>query len=314
MAIPYDTTSAGTSVRDALGHSYIKHNGTWTHLEKIHIKHNSAWQETKEVYVKSGGSWRKVHEGEHFLFSVYLNANQNGEFNLTNHLNGNGWNGTDPIKGFVRVGNNALRRQVNLGNFSADSLIYLRVDPGSRIQARGGNGGAAGGGAGANGANGQRALYSKTNFILDNAGIIAGGGGGGSGGNNSNYTYPVQQSNSCQKGETCYSQNFVTVFVPGGGGGGGAGYPNSSGGAGGSSDYNGGNGTANQFGSGGGAAQNGTSNGGGNGGNLGKNGQNSAGPGNAGTAGAAIEGINYRVQANTWGSGDGDIRDNTINS
>ena len=47
---------------------------------------------------------------------------------------------------------------------------------------------------------------------------------------------------------------------------------------------------------------------------LGKNGQNSAGPGNAGTAGAAIEGINYRVQANTWGSGDGDIRDNTINS
>ena len=98
MAIPYDTTSAGTSVRDALGHSYIKHNGTWTHLEKIHIKHNNAWQETKEVYVRSGGVWQKVHEGEHHLFSVYLNTDQNGEFNLATWLSNNSWNGTDPIK------------------------------------------------------------------------------------------------------------------------------------------------------------------------------------------------------------------------
>ena len=212
-------------------------------------------------------------------------------------MSSNSWNGTDPIKGLVRVGNNAKRRQVNLGNFTADSLIYLRVDPGSRIQSKGGNGGTAGGGAGANGTNGQRALYSKTNFILDNAGIIAAGGGGGSGGNNSNYTYPVEQSNSCQKGETCYSQNFVTVFVPGGGGGGGAGYPNSSGGAGGSSDYNGGNGTFNNFGSGGGAAGNGGAGGGAGSTNKGSGGGGGAGgqgPGGAGGSGLVI--IRYKFQ------------------
>ena len=35
-----------------------------------------------------------------------------------------------------------------------------------------------------NGQNGQDALYTRVNFHLDNAGIIAGGGGGGAGGRN----------------------------------------------------------------------------------------------------------------------------------
>ena len=82
MAIPYNTTNTGTSIRDALGHSSI---GTgfnqWQHLEEIHVKHSNAWQKTKEVYVKSGGSWRLVHEGEHFLFQATLTGAEN-EFNL----------------------------------------------------------------------------------------------------------------------------------------------------------------------------------------------------------------------------------------
>ena len=53
---------------------------------------------------------------------------------------------------------------MNLGNFSSDSIIYLRVEGGNRIQSRGGNGG----NVGNNGANGQRALYTRTKFILDN--------------------------------------------------------------------------------------------------------------------------------------------------
>ena len=316
MAIPYNTTSGGTSIRDALVHSSIKDGGTWRHLEKIHVKHSNSWQETKEVYVKSGGSWRLVHQGEHFLFNAELTSNSESEWSLASYLSGQGYS-SGPIKGAVQIKSQVKRRQINLGNFSGDSLIYLRVDSNCRIQAKGGNGGNAGGGnnpGGGNGQNGQRALYSKTNFILDNAGIIAGGGGGGSGGQNSNHTYPVQQSNSCMKGNTCYEQNFVTVFVPGGGGGGGAGYPNSTGGSGGEQSNKGGNGTSNRFGSGGGAAQNGTSHGGGDGGTLGENGQNTPGPGNRGTAGAAIEGINYRVQNNQWGSGTGDLRGPTTNS
>ena len=79
---------------------------------------------------------------------------------------------------------------MNLGNFSSDSIIYLRIEGGNRIQSRGGDGG----NVGNNGNNGQRALYTRTKFILDNGGIIAGGGGGGSGGNNSNYTYQCTTS------------------------------------------------------------------------------------------------------------------------
>ena len=181
MAIPYNTTSGGTSIRDALVHSSIKDGGTWRHLEKIHVKHSNSWQETKEVYVKSGGSWRLVHQGEHFLFNAELTSNSESEWSLASYLSGQGYS-SGPIKGAVQIKSQVKRRQINLGNFSGDSLIYLRVDSNCRIQAKGGNGGNAGGGnnpGGGNGQNGQRALYSKTNFILDNAGIIAGGGGGG---------------------------------------------------------------------------------------------------------------------------------------
>ena len=162
------------------------------------------------------------------------------------------------------------------------------------------------------GNNGQRALYTRTKFILDNGGIIAGGGGGGSGGNNSNYTYNVQQAYGCQKGSTCYRETPVTEFVPGGGGGGGAGYPNSNGGAGGEPGYQGGGGDFNSGGSAGPAAQNGTSNQGGVGGNLGQNGGDSPGGGTPGSSGTAIDGwSSYRVGQS--GNGDGDIRGPKIN-
>ena len=301
MAIPYNTTNAGTSVRNALRHSSIKTGGNWQHLEDVQVKHSGSWRDVKEVHVKSGGSWRLVHEGEHFLFNATLNSNSQGEWSLSSHISGLGYGG-NKIKGLVTVSGGNTRRQVNLGNFSSDSLIYLRIESNNRIQARGGNGANVGG----NGSNGQRALYTRTNFVLDNGGIIAGGGGGGSGGNNSNYSYEVQQSYGCQKGSTCYRQQTITEFIPGGGGGGGAGYPNSSGGSGGSNSYNGAGGNFNSGGSGGDAASGGTSNAGGDGGNLGQNGQDTAGGGSAGSSGTAIDGWSYRTGQS--GSNDGDIR------
>ena len=64
MAIPYNTTVTGTSIRDALDrHLRIKHGGTWQHCEDVQIKHSGAWRDTKEVWIKSGGTWRLVHEG-----------------------------------------------------------------------------------------------------------------------------------------------------------------------------------------------------------------------------------------------------------
>ena len=303
MAIPYNQTNAGTSIRDALGHSSIKVSGNWQHIENINIKHSGSWQDTKEVYVKSGGSWRKVHEGEHFLFNVSLSGNDNSnDWSLANYISNQGYSG-NKIKGLVTVTANSRRRQVNLGTFSADSLIYLRLELNARIQARGGDGGnatGAGSGSGPNGSNGQRALYTRTNFILDNASIIAGGGGGGGGGKNSYYQYIVQQSFPCRKGDTCYQDETVQDFIYGGGGGGGAGYPNSSGGSGGSSSGNGGNGGYNGGGGGGSAANNPqpgvSSHGGGDGGNLGQNGQNGlGGGGSAGSSGAAINGWSYRA-------------------
>ena len=302
MAIPYDKTNAGVSVRDALGHSSIKDGNTWRHLEKIHIKDGGTWRETKEVYVKQSGTWRKVHEGEHFLFNVSLSGNDSSsDWSLSNYISNQGYSG-NKIKGLVTVTQNSRRRQVNLGNFSSDSLIYLRLELNARIQARGGDGGnatGAGSGSGPNGSNGQRALYTRTNFILDNASIIAGGGGGGGGGVNSYYQYIVQQSFPCRKGDTCYQDQTVQEFIYGGGGGGGAGYPNSSGGSGGSSNGNGGNGGYNSGGGGGSAANNPqpgvTSHGGGDGGNLGQNGQNGTSGGNAGSSGTAINGWSYRA-------------------
>ena len=306
MAIPYDTTNAGTSVRNVLRHSSIKTGGSYKHIEDIQIKHSGAWRDTKEVWVKHSGSWRLVHEGEHFLFNVTLSSNNQSDWSLSSYISGQGYGG-NKIKGLVTVGGGITRRQMNLGNFSSDSIIYLRVEGGNRIQSRGGNGG----NVGNNGANGQRALYTRTKYILDNGGIIAGGGGGGSGGNNSNYTYNVQQAYGCQKGSTCYRETPVTEFVPGGGGGGGAGYPNSNGGTGGDTGYNGGAGNYNSGGSAGPAAQNGTSNVGGVGGNLGQNGGDSPGGGTPGSSGTAIDGWSYRVGQS--GNNDGDIRGPKVN-
>ena len=307
MAIPYNQTNAGTSVRDALGHSSVRDGNTWRHVEKISIKDGTDWRETKEVYVRSGGSWRKVHEGEHFLFNVSLSGNSTSEWSLPNYISNQGYSG-NKIKGLLTVTANSRRRQVNLGTFSPDSLIYVRLENNSRIQARGGDGGnatGAGSGSGPNGDNGQRALYTRTPFIMDNGGIIAGGGGGGGGGKNSYHQYINQQSYGCQKGHTCFQDVTVQDFIYGGGGGGGAGYPNSNGGSGGSSGGNGGNGGYNSGGGGGGAANNpgsGTSHQGGDGGNLGQNGQNGGGGGGTrGTAGTAINGWSYR--AGSAGSG-----------
>ena len=320
MAIPYDKTNAGVSVRDALGHSSIKDGNTWRHLEKIHIKDGGTWRETKEVYVKQSGTWRKVHEGEHFLFNVNLSGNDSSsDWSLSNYISSQGYSG-NKIKGLVTVTQNSRRRQVNLGNFSSDSLIYLRLELNARIQARGGDGGnatGAGSGSGPNGSNGQRALYTRTNFILDNASIIAGGGGGGGGGVNSYHQYIQQQSYPCGKGGTCFQDQTNQDFIPGGGGGGGAGYPNSSGGNGGSNSNNGGNGTFNSGGAGGGADNNPqpgvTSHGGGNGGNLGQNGQNGTSGGTRGTAGDAINGWSYRSGQSGNGYNQTNIRGPKVN-
>ena len=296
MAIPYNTTQSGTSIRDALErHLRIKHNGVWEYAEDVNVKHSGAWRDVKEVWVKHAGSWRLVHDGEHFLFQATLSSNAQNEFNLANWISGQGYSG-NIIKGAVIVDN--VQQQVNLGNFSSSSKVYLRINTNRRITGRGGNGGARGG---QNGSNGQRGLYTRTNFILDNGGVIAGGGGGGAGGNNSNCVYQNTNYFSCQKGEQCSElvQNQSPAY--GGGGGGGAGYPGGSGGG------DGGN-NGQQWGGGGGGGNDGCgSNSGGGGGDLGQNGQNApGGGGSGGSAGTAIDGWSYRYSQS--GSNDGDIR------
>ena len=318
MAIPYDTTNAGTSVRNALRHSSINVGGSYKHIEDIQVKHAGSWRDTKEVWVKSGGTWRLVHEGEHFLFKRDLTSNIQAEFNLAGWITGQGYSG-NKIKGLLTVKQNVQHQQVTLGNFSSDSIVYLRLESGARIQGRGGDGGnsiGAGVGSGPNGQNGQRALYTRTPFIIDNAGMIAGGGGGGDGGNNTYHQYNQEQSFPCQKGETCYTTNQNQDFKAGGGGGGGAGYPGGSGGNGGSNSYNGKNGNQNTGGAGGPYAAPGsgspTSHAGGKGGDAGQNGQNATGGGSPGNAGTSIDGWNLKI--NSLGSGDGDIRGPTANS
>ena len=313
MAIPYNTTNAGTNVREALGHSSIKVGGGWNHLEDIQVKVSGSWRDTKEVWVKSGGTWRLVHEGEHFLFKHDLNTNSSGNFDLAGWVS-NFYSG-NKVKGLLTVTSNKNRQQVNLGNFSSDSLIYLRLESGARIQGHGGNGGnatGAGVGSGPNGQNGQRALYTRTAFILDNGGMIAGGGGGGDGGNNTYHQYNQEQSYPCQKGETCYTTNQNQDFKAGGGGGGGAGYPGGNGGLGGSNNYNGQNGNQNNGGSGGDYVGGSASHAGGDGGGIGNNGQNATGGGSPGQAGVSIDGWNLKI--NSLGSGNGDIRGPTANA
>tara|TARA_B100001029_G_scaffold114961_1_gene95094 strand:- start:1171 stop:2073 length:903 start_codon:yes stop_codon:yes gene_type:complete len=300
MAIPYTTTNAGTSIRNALGHSSIKAGSDgWQHVEDIQVKHSGAWRDTKEVYVKSGGTWRLVHEGEHFLFQVIL-AGQESEFNLATWISSQGYSG-NKIKGAIIL--QGVQQQINMGNFSSDSKVYLRINAECRIAGKGGNGGTRGG---QNGQDGQRGLYSRTPFITDNAGIIAGGGGGGGGGNNSNCVYQNTNYFGCMKGQQCSElvQNQSPAY--GGGGGGGAGTP------GGTGYDDGQNGQYTAGGSGGGD-DGCESYSGGKGGNLGQNGDGAedGNGGTGGTAGTAIDGISYRYSQS--GSGDGDIRNTTIN-
>ena len=158
MAIPYNQTVTGTSVRDALDlHLRIKHSGTWQHAEDVQVKHSGSWRDTKEVWVKSGGTWRLVHEGEHFLFNVEVTGSTNGEFSLSNWISTTGGYSGNKIKGLVTIGSatNAatagVRNQVNLGSFSSDSRIYLRINGNCRITGNGGNGGGNGGQNGQNG-------------------------------------------------------------------------------------------------------------------------------------------------------------------
>ena len=195
---------------------------------------------------------------------------------------------------------NVVRNQLNLGNFSSDSKVYLRINMNNRITGNGGNGGSRGGN---NGGNGQRAMYTRTKFILDNAGTIAGGGGGGAGGNNAQCTYTNTYYYGCMKGQQCPGTDTQYSEAKGGGGGGGAGYPAGNGGGDGAQN-------GQQWDGGGGGGNGGCgSNSGGGGGNLGQAGQNAGGTG--GSAGVGIDGWSYRIaQA---GNNDGDIRGAKIN-
>ena len=314
MAIPYDTTNSGTDVRAVMRHSSIKVNGSWQYLEDTYVKDGGAWREVKETWVKHSGSWRKVHEGEHFLFKRDLTSNIEAEFNLAGWITGQGYSG-NKIKGLLTVKQNVKHQQVTLGNFSSDSLVYLRLELNARIQGRGGNGGnatGAGSGSGPNGQNGQRALYTRTPFILDNASLIVGGGGGGAGGENSYHQYVESVGTPCGKGDTCYQNETFQVFKAGGGGGGGAGYPGGSGGVGGNSNKNGSNGGADSGGAGGGNSGD-SSHSGGKGGDMGANCQDTTGGGVNGNAGAAIDGWSYRVQESGNGYQEQNIRGPKIN-
>ena len=300
MAIPYSNTYA--QVLDK--HLRIRHSNSWKYVEDVQVKHSGSWRDVKEVWIKHSGTWRLVHEGEHFLFNHQLNSNSQSEFNLANWISGQGYSG-NKIKGALTVNN--LQQRVNLGSWSSDSRVYLRINNNDRISGRGGNGGQRGQNAASNGQNGQRALYARVGFHLDNAGIIAGGGGGGAGGRNGQVTQQVTEQNNCMKGNTCQNTYNVTNNTNGGGGGGGAGYPGGSGGGNGAQ-----NGQSNGGGSGG-ASGAGSARNGGNGGNLGQNGSNAENNqgGNRGTAGNAIDGWSYRLSAE--GSGNGDRRGNSVN-
>ena len=195
---------------------------------------------------------------------------------------------------------NVVRNQLNLGNFSSDSKVYLRINMNNRITGNGGNGGSRGGN---NGGNGQRAMYTRTKFILDNAGTIAGGGGGGAGGNNAQCTYTNTYYYGCMKGQQCPGTDTQYSEDKGGGGGGGAGYPAGNGGGDGAQN-------GQQWDGGGGGGNGGCgSNSGGGGGNLGQAGQNAGGTG--GSAGVGIDGWSYRIAQS--GNNDGDIRGAKIN-
>ena len=252
MAVPY--TDAEADVLN--GHLKVRHSGAWRTIDDVHVKDGGSWRRAREVYIRDGGSWRSVHEGDHFLFKTTRGTNTQSEFSLSSYLTGQGWNGSDPVKGVVVINN--LQMQVNLGTMPSDSRVYLIVNSGKRIQATGGRGG------------------------------NRGGGGGGGGGSNGQCVYQNTYQYGCMKGSQCQGTNQNFSQSLGGGGGGGAGYPGGSGGSGG--------GQAGQSNSGGGGGGNGGcgSNSGGSGGGIGLNGQSSQGT--RGVAGIGINGASYITQ------------------
>ena len=139
------------------------------------------WRDIKEVHVKHDGAWRLVHEGS-ISYSTETPVSSSGDYDQQ-PISGLGYSG-NKVKGLLTVGSKTdagvqeiARNRVNMGNFSSDSKIYLRINLNCRITGTGGNGGLGGQfGSNNNGGNGGRALYTRT-FILDNAGTIAGGGG-----------------------------------------------------------------------------------------------------------------------------------------
>lgn len=292
MALPYNDEEARV-----LGeHLEINIGGNWRNLENVYVKSGGSWRTSKQVYIKSGGSWRTIHDSEVFRFKVTLTGNTNTPFNLSSYLTGQGWNGSQEIKGVVE--NN--RRQggetaMNLGNITG--RVYLKISSGQRIQGHGGDGGGRGCGGGQGGYTG---LYTRTSVAIRNDGLLAGGGGGGGGGNNGTCNRTVVYQYGCMKGRQCFGSYQYSYGVNGGGGGGGAGLP------GGGGRDGGGSGNADGGGGGGGGSGCG-SNGGGSGGGIGADGQGSSCGG--GQRGAYIDGASYVY---SWIT-EGDRRGRSIN-
>lgn len=292
MALPYNDEEA----RVLDNHLQVKISNNWRNLESVSVKSGGSWRTAKEVYIKSGGSWRLVHKGDIFRFKTTLTGDTNSTFDLTSYLTGQGWNGTQEVKGVVVT----ARRQggttaMNLGTVTG--RVYLKINSGARIQGRGGNGGSRGCSGGQDGYTG---LYTRTSVAIRNDGLLAGGGGGGGGGNNGSCQGQYCWNYGCMKGSQCQSCANYSYGVNGGGGGGGAGLP------GGSGRDGGGNGNADGGGGGGGSSGCG-SNGGGRGGNIGLDGQGSSCGG--GQRGAYIDGASYVY---SWIT-EGDRRGRSIN-
>ena len=279
MANPYSDADAAILG----GHVNVKVSNTWKSTENVYVKDGGSWRQAKQIYVKQGGTWREVQEGDVFKFYVNLTGDNSSTFNLNNYLVGQGWNGSQQLKGVVDVnrlqGGTPAMEIGALGG--AASKVYIKIAAGQRIQARGGQGGGRGC---SGGQSGYTALYTRTNVAISNSGILAGGGGGGGGGNNGSCQGQYCWNYGCMKGSQCQSCGNYSYGVNGGGGRGGAGYP------GGSGRDGGGNGNINGGGGGGGGSGCG-SNGGGSGGGIGLNGQNGACGG--GAAGAYIDGASY---------------------
>lgn len=295
MANPYSDADAAILG----GHVQVKVSNTWRSTENVYVKDGGSWRQAKQIYVKQGGTWREIQEGDAFKFYVNLTGDTSSTFVLNDYLVGQGWNGSQQIKGVVDVnrlqGGTPAMEIGSLGG--AASKVYVKIAAGARIQGRGGNGGGRGCSGGQSGYTG---LYTRTNVAISNSGILAGGGGGGGGGNNGSCQGQYCWNYGCMKGSQCQSCGNYSYGVNGGGGGGGAGYP------GGSGRDGGGSGNINGGGGGGGGSGCG-SNGGGSGGGIGLNGQNGSCGG--GAAGAYIDGASYVYN---WVK-TGDTRGNSVN-